>query len=364
MERKAILKRTEPGVGLCPRCSRFRNNLFYSEKENEAPFCEDCKTLAVNLFRKDGIKVTIKNAPKPKPLDIKPEAEQNEPKPKRVQIRDRRKPNKPKSLAESLLELLKDQCLDCCEIYEILKDKKPNPPKNVRCVSHTLAELAGRKILVKQKQGATTRVKYTLPQNKHLFNEKFGRYFIGDVVTILGDRRITAKQLAEELNRPAPTLSKWLEILRDRGEVTLENISLPGQKGWSRYVSKSLAAITSENRINTAVDYLRILPRDFFNESKLLCCLGRVSVHVHDNKTGKVKITEVFDGKPFSVKQNQDTGNLYVENYRLFIQKEELFVYLPYNCTDTKYPLKGIWRNKEYQILSTNGLFLFKQVGE
>lgn len=110
------------------------------------------------------------------------------------------------------------------------------------------------------------------------------------------------------------------------------------------------------------MNYTRVIPRDFFNESKLLCCLGKLSLHISDRETGNLKLIEEFDNEPFQIDLS-DNGELYVLNYSVFLNKDQIELYIPINSRD-KYPLKGIWRDKEYQMLDEEGNFLFKKVGE
>lgn len=66
--------------------------------------------------------------------------------------------------------------------------------------------------------------------------------------------------------------------------------------------------------------YLRVIPRDLFNEASLLKCLGALWIAL-ENKPG-VRITH--DSRPFDIRQDEADGSIYAENVRLVIA-ERLF---------------------------------------
>lgn len=70
--------------------------------------------------------------------------------------------------------------------------------------------------------------------------------------------------------------------------------------------------------------YRRVIPRDFFNESKLLKCLGKLSVFVLDGRFNPTKVEEVFDGKPFDVRQDESSGDIFLINHFLIVNGKHL----------------------------------------
>ena len=60
------------------------------------------------------------------------------------------------------------------------------------------------------------------------------------------------------------------------------------------------------------MSYERVIPRDLFNEAKLLKCLGRLVIVAPLHKS----ITITHDGKPFDIRQSVD-GDLYCENVKV-----------------------------------------------
>ena len=61
--------------------------------------------------------------------------------------------------------------------------------------------------------------------------------------------------------------------------------------------------------------YTRVIPRDFFNEAKLLKCMGHLSVKIIDNFLPEnIKIFIEECGDEFKIRQ-LDSGELWVSNY-------------------------------------------------
>jgi hypothetical protein len=82
--------------------------------------------------------------------------------------------------------------------------------------------------------------------------------------------------------------------------------------------------------------YTRVLPRDLFNEAKLLKELGFLSLAIHDGKHACGRILEVIhDGKPFDICRS-DSGDLYVANLAICSQKtgEKIHVFTMCNSRE------------------------------
>lgn len=79
--------------------------------------------------------------------------------------------------------------------------------------------------------------------------------------------------------------------------------------------------------------YTRVAPRDLFNESKLLKCLGKVAVEIH-NETLK-GLTFEQSGDPFEIDQDDSSGNLYVADGIQFMVGDRIVrLSTPYNSKD------------------------------
>jgi hypothetical protein len=82
--------------------------------------------------------------------------------------------------------------------------------------------------------------------------------------------------------------------------------------------------------------YQRVIPRDLFNEAKLLKCIGRLVLLIHDGDHNNISFEH--DGEPFEIYQNQDDGSLSIENIYFSIGEDRLSFYTNYN-SKLNYPL-------------------------
>lgn len=67
--------------------------------------------------------------------------------------------------------------------------------------------------------------------------------------------------------------------------------------------------------------YCRVIPRDLFNEAKLLKCMGRLSLLIHDQDirlSGILNINHEDERSGFKIEQNEDDGSIYVSNLHVF----------------------------------------------
>lgn len=103
--------------------------------------------------------------------------------------------------------------------------------------------------------------------------------------------------------------------------------------------------------------YIRVIPRDFFNESKLLKCLGQLQLCIHDQKVQGLPLVVDFDHQAFRILQDNTNGNLYCANYRVFLGREELILSIPYNSQEN-YPLLAEYKGEEYYIFDEKGNFM------
>ena len=100
--------------------------------------------------------------------------------------------------------------------------------------------------------------------------------------------------------------------------------------------------------------YQRVIPRDLFNEAKLLNCLGKLSIAILDCMTDGLQLVEEFDGDAFQVEQDPSDGSLSVVNYTLTLEGEPIRLWTPCNSRD-KYPLYSTYQDEEYKVLDDDG---------
>lgn len=76
------------------------------------------------------------------------------------------------------------------------------------------------------------------------------------------------------------------------------------------------------------MNYRRVIPRDFFNESKLFKCLGQLSLCILDNKL-PYELTEELEDEyeGFQIHQDVCTGDVYCSNYHVYLGETELCFY-------------------------------------
>lgn len=97
------------------------------------------------------------------------------------------------------------------------------------------------------------------------------------------------------------------------------------------------------------MSYSRVIPRDFFNEAKLLKCLGQLSLAILDGKM-PAGITVVIEetGEPFQIELLRE-GCLYVANYETFINGQPTTFKTIYNAK-SNYPLYCTSTDSEEEI--------------
>jgi hypothetical protein len=80
------------------------------------------------------------------------------------------------------------------------------------------------------------------------------------------------------------------------------------------------------------MSYLRVLPRDAFNESSLLKCIGKLTMLIEDGMAAYW--TYDYDGGPFQIEQSQADGSLYVSNIGFTFKGERVRLYRPLNSRE------------------------------
>ena len=99
------------------------------------------------------------------------------------------------------------------------------------------------------------------------------------------------------------------------------------------------------------MSYLRVIPRDLFNEGNFLKCWGQIALLTMDSEE-----IEIFhDDKAFRLEQDED-GWLYAKNLVLLIHKKSFMVTRPINSRDPwpVYLVDGREHNICVQIFDTD----------
>jgi hypothetical protein len=92
------------------------------------------------------------------------------------------------------------------------------------------------------------------------------------------------------------------------------------------------------------MSYDRVIPRDLFNEAKLLKCLGQLSLLIHDglsiDPTWALVLTHNAEHSPgFRIVQDSSDGSIYCSNLVLTARGQVIRLYSPLN-SKRPYPLQ------------------------
>lgn len=67
--------------------------------------------------------------------------------------------------------------------------------------------------------------------------------------------------------------------------------------------------------------YNRVLPRDLFNEAKLLKCLGQLCLLIHEGKCSLKVIHDIKYWEGFNIQQDPSDGGLFVTNLKFYTKR-------------------------------------------
>tara|TARA_Y100001972_G_C7615727_1_gene308730 strand:- start:799 stop:1152 length:354 start_codon:yes stop_codon:yes gene_type:complete len=99
-------------------------------------------------------------------------------------------------------------------------------------------------------------------------------------------------------------------------------------------------------------EHQRAIPRDLFNEAKLLKCWGNLSLKIHDNLS-PVPMRIEWDNQPFDIKYDID-GDTYIANMKLYVNDQIQEVRCLMNSKDN-YPM--IFQNNLEYVFDNMGNF-------
>lgn len=101
------------------------------------------------------------------------------------------------------------------------------------------------------------------------------------------------------------------------------------------------------------MSYKRVIPRDFFNESKLLKCLGKLELLIcfGPNPLG---LKSNLESETFNIEQDPADGSIYVSNYKVELDGEPIHLCHPLNCK-SEWPLLAIYKDEIYHVFNERG---------
>lgn len=102
--------------------------------------------------------------------------------------------------------------------------------------------------------------------------------------------------------------------------------------------------------------YDRVIPRDLFNEAKLLKALGQLSLLIHDRKAPQgLRLELDFGGAHgFAVDQHLGDGSLYAHYLTLYYRGFVVSLSSPYNDR-SPYPLTFEFDNESGDVFNDDG---------
>jgi hypothetical protein len=89
------------------------------------------------------------------------------------------------------------------------------------------------------------------------------------------------------------------------------------------------------------MSYVRVIPRDLFNESKLLKCWGQLSLLIHEGRGIRWPLrveNENTEERGFVIDLDHGYGGLFVHNLSLWMGERPFYLYVPINSREP-YPL-------------------------
>lgn len=100
--------------------------------------------------------------------------------------------------------------------------------------------------------------------------------------------------------------------------------------------------------------YKRVIPRDFFNEAKLLKCMGHLALKVHDGLVPEgITISIRESGKPFEIILDHD-GHLWIKNYPVLVNGKGVIMKTVYN-SKSPYPFYCEIAGEEITVFDDDG---------
>jgi hypothetical protein len=76
-------------------------------------------------------------------------------------------------------------------------------------------------------------------------------------------------------------------------------------------------------------NYMRVLPRDAFNEANLLKCIGQLTLLMHDK--GVPGLQYEYDGEPFKIVMDDSDGSIFVKNIQFYLNSKPIEFKRPMN---------------------------------
>jgi hypothetical protein len=103
------------------------------------------------------------------------------------------------------------------------------------------------------------------------------------------------------------------------------------------------------------MSYRRVIPRDLFNEAKLLKCLGKLSLLIHEQMIDGLNVNHEDELNGFKFSQCTGSGFITVSNLHFFDNNgTPIYCYHPLNCKD-KWPMQIEYLDEIYWPFNEQG---------
>lgn len=102
-------------------------------------------------------------------------------------------------------------------------------------------------------------------------------------------------------------------------------------------------------------NYQRVLPRDLFNEAKLLKCVGKLVCVIEDKMIENLSYH--YDDDEFNVWQDDSDGSIYIGNIEFFTHGRKggkIRMQTPLNSKDA-WPLQAVINDEYYDVFNDVG---------
>jgi hypothetical protein len=100
--------------------------------------------------------------------------------------------------------------------------------------------------------------------------------------------------------------------------------------------------------------FIRVLPRDAFNDANLLKCIGQLTLLIEDGAACVEGLTYTYDGEPFDIQQDESDGSTYVANMTFQVNGKSVHMRRPMNSRDP-WPLLMITDLDVYYVFNDKG---------
>ena len=107
------------------------------------------------------------------------------------------------------------------------------------------------------------------------------------------------------------------------------------------------------------MSYLRVIPRDLFNEANLLKCLGKLALQIHEGFLPflQMELEEGPDDQGFLIAQNPDSGGIFCSNLTVTFKGKPVHLERPLNSRKS-WPLLLVTETDYIEVFDEQGTIL------